>query len=140
MDIKAKISLIAFLFILSGCATTGAINAQEAKNINKIVYVSQGNSEREQQYIGSVTKLLEKYSYKIIQNREQGALFLDFVIEGGAIVTVRLALLKGNQEVISSESTNYGWGTVIARPIAIASRVEAALNSFEDRLKEIDGI
>jgi hypothetical protein len=39
---------------------------------------------------------------------------------------------------ISSESTNYGWGTVIARPIAIASRVEAALEMFEEKLKEID--
>jgi hypothetical protein len=35
---------------------------------------------------------------------------------------------------ISSESTN----SVIARPIAIASRVEAALEMFEEKLKEID--
>lgn len=122
-----------------GCATTGAFNAQEAKNVKKIVYMPSRNSEREQQYIGSVAKLLEKYNYQIVQNRGNGELFLDFVIEGGAIVTVRLALLKDNKEVISSESTNYGWGTVIARPIAIASRVEAALETFEEKLKEIDG-
>ena len=101
--------------------------------------MSERNSEREQQYIGSVAKLMEKYNYQIVQSREPGDLFLDFVIEGGAIVTVRLALLKGSTEVISSESTNYGWGTVIARPIAIASRVEAALGMFEEKLKEIDG-
>jgi hypothetical protein len=122
-----------------GCATTGKVNTQETQNIKKIVYISDRNSEREQQYIGSVAKLMEKYNYQIVQNRGNGELFLDFVIEGGAIVTVKLALLKGSDELISSESTNYGWGTVIARPIAIASRVEAALEMFEDKLKELDG-
>lgn len=130
--------VLAFV-VTSGCATTSKFNAQETKNVKKTVYVSNKNSEREQQYIGSVAKLLEKYNYQIVQNRADGELFLDFVIEGGAIVTVRLALLKDGKEVLSSESTNYGWGTVIARPIAIASRVEAALEAFEGELKEVDG-
>ncbi|UOA08385.1 hypothetical protein [Methylobacter sp. S3L5C] len=130
---------ILIAMIASGCATSGKLNVQETQNIKKIVYISDRNSEREQQYIGSVAKLMEKYNYQIVQNRGNGELFLDFVIEGGAIVTVRLTLLKGSDELISAESTNYGWGTVIARPIAIASRVEAALEIFEEKLKEIDG-
>ena len=68
------------------------------------VYVSERNSERELQYIDSVTKLMENYNYQIVQSRGQEDIFLNFVIEGGAIVTVRLALLKGDE---SSESTNY---------------------------------
>ena len=138
MKAICRFALVVVVVLAFGCLTTGNLNTEKIKNVKRTVYISEHLNRWEQRHISSVKKLLEKYGYQIVQTREQSELYLDFVIEGGVTITARIALLKNQEELVSSESSNYGWGTVIARPIAVAGRVKAVLEDFETKLKTIN--
>ena len=81
-------------------------------------------------------RTFEKYGYEVVKERKQATYYLDFSITGGLVITVEISLLRSadNKTVLNVSSTNTGWGTVIARSVAIAGRVGEALSELDDLL------
>jgi hypothetical protein len=95
--------------------------------------VSEHYTGYEARHIGEVVRTFEKYGYQPTSDRSKSNFQLDFFIEGGVTVTVRVGLLQGTTTILEATSKNPGWGTVIARPTAIAGRVADAIEQL-DRL------
>ena len=81
-------------------------------------------------------RTFEKYGYEVVAQKTQAAYYLDFSITGGLVVTVEISLLRATDSisVLSVSSTNTGWGTVIARSVAISGRVAEALGELDELL------
>ena len=132
-------SLLAILslIILAGCATTGsAINDLNFANTNKTIFLSQHFSGYEERHIGEVIRTFEKYGFKTSNDRDTSDYFLDFSISAGVTITVRIALMQNGKNVVEVESTNAGWGTLMARAPSVASRVEAAILEMNQLLSK----
>jgi hypothetical protein len=86
--------------------------------------------------INQVLRTFEKYGYDVTTDKAQAAYLLDFSITGGLAITVEISVLRARDRtnVLSVSSTNSGWGTVIARSVAISGRVAEALSELDDAL------
>ena len=135
---RAKIYLLAMLtFILSGCSSRGYVSPNlEIPKDKRALYVSSYFSGYEERHVGTVVRVFEKYGFTPVKEIKDSNYQLSFTIEGGGVVSVKIGLLQGSNTLIEVESSNAGWGTVIARPAAIASRVEAAIIELEKVLQE----
>ena len=67
---------------------------------------------------------------------------MDFAITGGLAITVEISLLRvgDRRSVLNVSSTNSGWGTVIARSVAISGRVAEALSELDDVLARAEAV
>ena len=127
------------LMVLSACATSGRVDKTFTPNHGaKTLFVSERQSETEARYINQVIRTFEKHGYEIAQDKTQAAYYLDFSITGGLVVTVEISLLRAADRVLNVFSTNSGWGTVIARPIATSGRVAEALSELDDVLSRTE--
>jgi hypothetical protein len=129
------------LMVLSACATSGRVDKTFIPNHGaKTLFVSERQSETEARYINQVIRTFEKHGYEIAQDKTQAAYYLDFSITGGLVVTVEISLLRAadRRSVLNVSSTNSGWGTVIARPIATSGRVAEALSELDDVLSRAE--
>lgn len=127
--------------ILSACATSGRIDKTfTPSQALKTPSVSERQSETEARYINQVIRTFEKHGYEVTKDRTQAAYYLDFSITGGLVVTVEISLLRttDRKSVLNVSSTNSGWGTVIARPIATSGRVAEALSELDDVLSRAE--
>jgi hypothetical protein len=125
--------------VLSACATSGRVDKTFTPNHGaKTLFVSERQSETEARYINQVIRTFEKHGYEIAQDKTQAAYYLDFSITGGLVVTVEISLLRAADRVLNVFSTNSGWGTVIARPIATSGRVAEALSELDDVLSRTE--
>jgi hypothetical protein len=127
--------------ILSACATSGRIDKTfTPSQALKTPSVSERQSETEARYINPVIRTFEKHGYEVTKDRTQAAYYLDFSITGGLVVTVEISLLRttDRKSVLNVSSTNSGWGTVIARPIATSGRVAEALSELDDVLSRAE--
>ena len=128
---------IALVLMLSACATSGHVDKTfTPTEAHKTIFVSERQSETEARYINQVIRTFEKHGYDIVQDKTQAAYYLDFAITGGLAVTVEISLLRAGdrRSVLNVSSTNSGWGTVIARSVAISGRVAEALSELDDVL------
>jgi hypothetical protein len=135
---KASKSVIAVTaFVLSACATSAHVDRTFAPSRGaKTIFVSERQSESEARHINQVIRTFEKYGYDVTKDKAQAAYYLDFSISGGLAITVDISLLRTQDSlpVLTVSSTNTGWGTVIARPIAISGRVAEALSELDEIL------
>ncbi len=134
---KKMIIFLALVFALSSCSTSGNIrNGVKLDENNMSIYVSSYFSGYEERHIDQVLRTLEKHGFTVSANKSDSKYYLDFMISAGAVVTVEISILEKGKEIISAKSSNAGWGTVIARPVAISSRVEAAISELDDLLED----
>ncbi len=130
-----RVLLFAAVLVLAACTSSGRTNPSFASaHTAKTIFVSTYQSEYESRHINEVLRTFEKYGYEQAKDRAAATYYLDFSIKAGAIVTVRIALIKDGSTVLEVSSKNTGWGTVIARPVAISGRVTEALVELEDIL------
>jgi hypothetical protein len=123
--------------IFSACATSGHVDKTFTPNqAPRTIFVSERQSESEARHINQVIRTFEKYGFDVTKDKAQATYLLDFSITGGLVVTVEISLLRTGDgtSVLSVSSTNTGWGSVIARPIAISGRVAEALSELEEML------
>jgi hypothetical protein len=131
------ISLFLLLAIMSGCATSSKSTNHHFVADQKSVFVSDNFTGYSADHIGEVIRTLEKYGFEITNIQDQSDYYLDFSVEGGAKIRVKITLLKNYKPVVEVSSSNAGWGTVVARRAAVASRVESALEEFDEELAEL---
>lgn len=125
------IFVLPIILFLSGCSTSGFKDSNVKFNSsNKVIFVSDHFSGYEAEHIGEVIRTFEKYGFTVTNDKNKSFYYLDFAIDAGAIVTVKIALRRDGKNAINISSSNAGWGTVIARPIAISSRISAALEEL----------
>jgi multidrug efflux pump subunit AcrB len=132
---------ITLVLMLSACATSGRVDKTfTPSQAHKTIFVSERQSETEARYINQVIRTFEKYGYEVTKDKTQAAYYLDFSITGGLVVTVEISLLRAadRRSVLNVSSTNSGWGTVIARPIATSGRVAEALSELDDVLSRAE--
>jgi len=137
MRFSIRFFTITPVLMLCACATSGHVDKAFTPNqALKTIFVSERQSESEARHINQVIRTFEKYGYDVTKDKTQAAYYLDFSIKGGLVVTVEISLLRAGdgRSVLSVSSTNTGWGTVIARPIAISGRVAEALSELDDML------
>ena len=130
-------SAVTAVLMLSACATSGRVDRTFTRSQGpKTIFVSERQSEHEARHINQVIRTFEKYGYEIVKQKTQAAYYLDFSITGGLVVTVEISLLKvtDGTSVLNVSSTNTGWGTVIARSVAISGRVAEALGELDELL------
>lgn len=133
---KLSIIFITLLFLCS-CSTSGDIEkGVSLKNTNKVIFVSKHYSGYEERHIDQVIRTLEKYGFTISSDKSDSEYYLNFMISAGATVTVNIDIMEKGKKIISAESSNAGWGTVIARPVAIAGRVDSAISELDELLNE----
>lgn len=131
------LAILMMMFALTACSTSGKVDTGvDFNDSGKVIYVSSHFSGYEERHIGSVIRTFEKHGFTITNDKNNAQYYLDFVIEGGGIVNVDITLLKDGKPVLSASSSNAGWGTVIARPTAISSRVTQALDKLNVLLAE----
>ena len=130
-----RIAIIATLAFVA-CATSGESRLPQSARTGSTIFVSKHYSGYEARHIGEVVRTFEKYGFVATHDRASSHYYLDYSINAGAVVTVKIALLRDRQPVVEVSSTNIGWGTVIARPIAISSRVSSALERLDALLSE----
>ena len=121
----------------SACATSGRVDKTfTPSQAQKSIFVLERQSEDEARHLNQVIRAFEKYGYEVTKDRTQAAYYLDFAITGGLAVTVEISLLTAGERrrVLNVSSTNSGWGTVIARSVAISGRVAEALSELDDVL------
>lgn len=120
--------------VVSACSTAGHVTNNLHFDVDsKVIYVSDHYTGYEQEHIGEVIRTFEKYGFAITNDRSKSSYYLDFGIRAGAAISVNISLLENGKSVIDVSSSNAGWGTLIARPVAISSRVNEAI----DKLSEI---
>jgi hypothetical protein len=137
MTFSITLFALATVVVLAACATSGHVDSAFTPNqTNKTIFVSEHQSENEARHIKQVIRTFEKYGFDVGKDKRQAAYYLDFSITGGLVVTVEISLLSvaDNKTMLTVSSTNTGWGTVIARPIAIAGRVSEALRELDELL------
>ena len=126
----------AFLFN-SGCATSGSINSDaQFHPDNKTIFLSRHFTGYEERHLGEVVRTFEKYGFDFTHERDEANYYLDYSIDAGAMARVTIALLENGQQVLEVKASNAGWGTVIARPAAISSRVTAATKRLDRLLSQ----
>jgi hypothetical protein len=128
---------LALSFLLSGCATTSETTNHKFVAGQKTVFVSDNYTGEAGRHVGEVIRTLEKYGFEISNDRDKSDYYLDFSIEGGGVITVEIALLKDYKPVVKVYSSNTGWGTIVARTSAVASRVDSALDEFDEALAKL---
>ncbi|CCE22763.1 hypothetical protein [Methylotuvimicrobium alcaliphilum] len=132
------VTLGLILNLETGCATSSDIaSGMLFEKRDKTVFVSEHFSGYAGRHVGEVARVLEKHGFLVTKNRERSDYFLDFNIDGGATLTVSIGLLQEGKKLIEVESTNVWFGTVMFRPIAVANRVEAAIEEFDQALSKI---
>ena len=136
MRVWEHLAAIVASFALVACSTSGASQLPKLPPAGSAIFVSEHYSGYEARHIGAVVRTLEKHGFVATQDRSSSNYYLDFSIGGGVIVTVKITLLDGSQPVVEVSSKNLGWGTMIARPVAISSLVSAALKRFDSLLTE----
>lgn len=120
--------------VVSACSTAGHVsNDLHFGEADKVLYVSDHYTGYEQEHIGEVIRTFEKYGFAITNDRSKSSYYLDFRIQASATISVNISVLQNGKSVIDVSSSNAGWGTLVARPVAISSRVNEAL----DKLSEI---
>jgi len=132
---------VALVLMLSACATSGHVAQTFAPSgAAKTLFVSERQSETEARYINQVIRTFEKRGYEVTKDKTQAVYYLDFSITGGLVVTVDISLLRAadRRTVLNVSSTNSGWGTVIARPVATSGRVAEALSELDDVLSRAE--
>jgi hypothetical protein len=130
-------SAVTAVLMLSACATSGRVDRTfTPSQVPKTIFVSERQSEHEARHINQVIRTFEKYGYEVVKQKTQAAYYLDFSITGGLVVTVEISLWKvtDGTSVLKVSSTNTGWGTVIARSVAISGRVAEALGELDELL------
>jgi hypothetical protein len=130
-----RVFAITLVLMLSACATSGRVDETfTPSQADKIIFVS------EARYINQVIRTFEKYGYEVTKDKTQATYYLDFSITGGLVVTVEILLLRAadRRSLLNVSSTNSGWGTVIARPIATSGRVAEALSELDDVLSRAE--
>lgn len=139
--LKSSIKFFAITLMLSACATSGRVDKTFTPSQGlKTIYVSERQSEAEARYISQVLRTFEKHGYDVTKDKAHAAYLLDFSITGGLAITVEISVLRvgDRTSVLNVSSTNSGWGTVIARPIAISGRVAEALSELDDVLSRAE--
>jgi len=134
---RLAVRLVILASMLSACATSGRVDSAFVPNqAARTIFVSERQSEYEARHVDQVIRTFEKYGYEVVRDRKQATYYLDFSITGGLVITVEISLLRSadNKTVLNVSSTNTGWGTVIARSVAIAGRVAEALSELDDLL------
>lgn len=130
-------SAVTAVLMLSACATSGRVDRTFAPSqLPKTIFVSERQSEHEGRHLNQVIRTFEKYGYEVVKRKAEAAYYLEFSITGGLVVTVEISLLKVTEgrSVLNVSSTNTGWGTVIARSVAISGRVAEALGELDELL------
>lgn len=135
--------VVIFLFAIiaiafnAGCATTGSVESGvQFHPDNKTIFLSRHFTGYEERHLGDVVRAFEKYGFDFTHDRDQSDYYLDFSIDAGATARVTIRLLEDSQQILEVRATNAGWGTVIARPAAISSRVTAATNRLDQLLAQ----
>jgi len=129
-----KRAVLPMALLLASCATSGSSRLSPGlEGLGRRIYVSEHYSGYEARHIGEVVRTFEKHGFSPTRERSRADFYLDFSIKAGAFVYVDIALLKEGKPVVQVSSANYGWGTVIARPVAIGGRVSQAIQKL-DRL------
>jgi hypothetical protein len=139
VSMKASRSVFAVttFLLLSACATSNRVDQTfSPSRAPKTIFISERQSEYEARHINQVIRTFEKYGYDVAKEKAQATYYLDFSISGGLVITVDISLLRTQDSVrvLTVSSTNTGWGTVIARPIAISGRVAEALSELDEIL------
>ena len=135
-QLSVLLNVAAFLALAACSSSTSLSPGFSAAEADRTLYVSEHYTGYEARHIGEVVRTFERYGYQPTSDRSKSNFQLDFFIEGGATVTVRVALLQGRTKLLEVTSKNPGWGTVIARPTAIAGRVSDALEQLDQLLAE----
>jgi len=137
MRASRSVFAVTTVLLLSACATSTHVDQTFSPSQQpKTIFVSEHQSEYEARHINQVIRTFEKYGYDVTKDKAQAAYYLDFSISGGLVITVDISLLRTHDSVrvLTVSSTNTGWGTVIARPIAISGRVAEALSELDEIL------
>lgn len=125
------------LLTISACSTSKHVSPSVDLSAEKTVFVSSYYSEEETRHVGEVKRVFEKYGFSLVDSRDQANYELYFSVHGGAVVKAKIELMKSGELQLSTTSANVGFGTVVARRAAIASRVRAAINKCEQVLREL---
>jgi hypothetical protein len=121
--------------VLCSCSTTGQVDRSlQTTNAPKTIYVPEYRTGHEAQFIDQVVRTFEKYGYEAVPDRKAATYYLDFSIKGGAVIDVHIELLRDGKQVLSVASSNAGFGTIVARPVARSGRVAEAVEKLDEVL------
>lgn len=121
-------------FATTACATSGWSGLDEIRAGDSGMFVSEHYSGYEERHLGEVVRTFESLGFEPSADQETSPYRLEYWIDAGIVVTVEIFVVRDGVRVLEVSSSNYGWGTMIARPLAIAGRVEAALEEVVELL------
>lgn len=123
--------------LLSGCSSTGTAS-KSLLVAPHTVQAPQNVHPEVAPYVPNFVEALEAAGFDVGITTDPNALQLKIEFNPNVFnIRVAASLIQRGVPVLTASATNPGWGTALARGVAVNGRAEAALESFKEQLTEL---
>jgi hypothetical protein len=143
MGIRIRgLSVLAVLMIvsgvlLSGCSSTGTVSKSSIV-APQTVQAPENVHPEVAPYVPNFVEALVAAGFDVGITTDPNALQLKIEFNPNVFnIRVAASLMQRGVPIVTASATNPGWGTALARGVAVNGRAEAALESFKEQLTEL---
>jgi len=132
----ARLGLAALVLLLVACSSTGSVTKTDV-TVPQTVKAPVNVHPEVAPYLPEFVDALKSAGFIVGTTDNPDALELKLEFNGNPFnIRVSASLWQRGVPLLSASATNPGWGTALARGIAVNGRAESALESFRNQLAE----
>jgi len=136
MKIKIIFAVTPLVLILFGCASSGRHEPTVKFAPRQSVAILWDEDSFSERYGPRLASVLEKNGFIITTNGTPGTLVCKTLLRVGFTINARVVLLSGDTPLVKSESSNGGWGTLMARDSVEKHIIRSAIEAFDLELSK----
>jgi hypothetical protein len=137
MHLAKTVAFIVIFMALPSCSTTGFVT-QGSLILPRTVSVAPGVHPEVAPYVPQFVDALREHGFTVGETSDPDALVLQLEFNPNPFnLRVSASLLQRGIPVLTASATNSGWGTALARGVAVNGRAEAAASNFRAELTKL---
>src|SRR3954454_2825141 len=92
-----------------------------------------------QRYRPQIEQVFQRHGLQLTTNAVPEVLLCKADFKGGVSIRAHISLWDGQQMIVSGESFNGGWGTILASAAAMEGVVKGAIETLDREIGKLDG-
>ena len=130
-----RVTLTFFLALLAGCSST-SLSTKETVNLPRTLRLSENYHPEVAPYIGDFLQSVVKKGFGIGYTEDPNAAVISIEFDPNVFHTeIKLKVTQNGKVIVSSEASNSGWGTGIARNSALAKLAANVTTNLDKELQ-----